>query len=129
MKEFKSVFNFFEFVTYNINLSILSNRSSLKFVNLEKGLLFPKQQVLDPSKLKEISNNHFKFDENERKLPGGVEYAVGKGDIAHKEQCFLFPQHILLITSNFFFSYHIFKRFVQQTRKTQVCLSKGSCSL
>ena len=31
-------------------------------------LLFPKQQILDSSKLKEFIDDNFKFDENGRKL-------------------------------------------------------------
>ena len=49
------------------------------------GQLFPKQQILDSSKLKEFADDNFKFDEN------GVENTMGKGEIALNEEFFLFP--------------------------------------
>ena len=53
---------------------------------------FPKRQILDPSKLKEIADDNFKFDENLRKFSKQVENTAGKGEIAHYEQFLLFPQ-------------------------------------
>ena len=53
---------------------------------------FPKRQILDCSKLKEPSDDNFKFDENGRKFSKRVENTVGKGEIAHYEQFLLFPQ-------------------------------------
>ena len=53
---------------------------------------FPKQQILDSSKLKESADNNFKFDKNGRKFSEWVENTVGKGEIARYEQFFLFPQ-------------------------------------
>ena len=53
---------------------------------------FTRQQILDPSKLKEFADDNFKFDENGRKLSKWVENTVGKGEIAHYEQFLLFPQ-------------------------------------
>ena len=53
---------------------------------------FPKRQILDSSKLKELADNSFKFDENGRKLSKQVENTEGKGEIAHYEQFLLFPQ-------------------------------------
>ena len=53
---------------------------------------FPKQQILDPSKLKEFAEDNSKFDENGRKLSKWVENTVGKGEIAHYERFLLFPQ-------------------------------------
>ena len=47
------------------------------------GQPFPKRQILDSSKLKEIADDNFKFDENGRKFSKKVENAVGKGEIAH----------------------------------------------
>ena len=44
------------------------------------------------SKLKEFTEDNFKFDENERKLSKQVENTVGKGEIARYEQFLLFPQ-------------------------------------
>ena len=53
---------------------------------------FPKQQILDSSKLKELADDNFKFDKSGRKLMKCVENTVGKGEIAHYEQFRLFPQ-------------------------------------
>ena len=53
---------------------------------------FPKRQILDSSKLKELADDNFKFDENGRKFSKQVEYTVGKGEIARDEQFLLFPQ-------------------------------------
>ena len=39
-------------------------------------------QILDSSKLKEFTDDNFKFDENGRKLSKCVENTVGKGEIA-----------------------------------------------
>ena len=48
-----------------------------------------RRQILDSSKLKELADNNFKFDENGRKLSKQVENTVG---IARYEQFLLFPQ-------------------------------------
>ena len=53
---------------------------------------FPKQIILDASKLKEFADDNFKFDENGRKFSKRVENTVGKGEIARNEQFLLFPQ-------------------------------------
>ena len=50
------------------------------------------RQILDSFKLKEFSDNNFKFDENGRKLSKRVENTVGKGEIARYEQFLLFLQ-------------------------------------
>ena len=52
---------------------------------------FPKRQILDTFRLKEIADKHFKFDENGRKFSNWVQNTVGKQRIAHFEQD-LFPQ-------------------------------------
>ena len=44
---------------------------------------FPKRQILDSSKLKELADHNFKFDENGRKFSKWVENTVRKGEIAH----------------------------------------------
>ena len=49
-------------------------------------------QILDSSKLKEVADDNFKFDESGRKLSKWVENTVGKREIAHYEQFLLFPQ-------------------------------------
>ena len=53
---------------------------------------FPKQQILDSSKLKEFADDIFKFAENQRQFFKWVENTVGKGEIARYEQFLLFPQ-------------------------------------
>ena len=72
---------------------------------------FPKRQILDSSKLKEIADNNFKFDENGRKFFRWTGNTVGKGEIAHY--------------NNFFFSLGVFKRLVLQTHKIQGLFGKG----
>ena len=67
---------------------------------------FPKGQIFDASKLKEFSDDNFKFDENGRKFSKPVENTVGKGEIACYEQ--------------FFFTHSVFLRLVLQTSKTPV---------
>ena len=46
-------------------------------------------------KLKDFSDNNFKFDENGRKFYKQVENSVGKGEIACYEQFLLYPQCFL----------------------------------
>ena len=53
---------------------------------------FPKQQVLESSKLKEFADDNVKFDEKDRKFSKWMENTVGKGEIAHYKQFLLFPQ-------------------------------------
>ena len=53
---------------------------------------FPKQQILDSSKLKDIADNNFEFDENGKRFSKRVENTVGKGEIARNEQFLLFSQ-------------------------------------
>ena len=52
---------------------------------------FPNDKFLDSSKMKEFADD----DENGRKLSKLVENTVGKGEIAHYEQFFVFPQCFL----------------------------------
>ena len=52
-------------------------------------LPFLKEQILHSFKLKDFSDENFKFDENGRKLSKWVENIVGKGEIAHFEQFLL----------------------------------------
>ena len=44
--------------------------------------LITRQQILDWSKLKQSTDDNFKFDENIRKFSKRVEKTVGKGEIA-----------------------------------------------
>ena len=50
-----------------------------------KGWPFPKQQNLDPSKLKAFADDNFKFYENGRQSSSAVENTEGNGEIAHYE--------------------------------------------
>ena len=43
---------------------------------------FPKQQILDSSKLKEFADDNFKFDKNGKKFSRQVENSAGKEEIA-----------------------------------------------
>ena len=61
--------------------------------------------------MKEFADNNFTFDENERKFSKRVE------TLREKEK--------LLVTSNFSFSYSVFKRLLLQTRKNQGLFGKG----
>ena len=56
--------------------------SSPKFCHLVKCQLFPKRQILDSSKLKELTDDNFKFVETGRKFSKRIENNVGKGEIA-----------------------------------------------
>ena len=49
-------------------------------------------KILDRSKLKQSTDDNFKFDGNSRKFFKRVENTVGKGEIARHEQFLLFPQ-------------------------------------
>ena len=48
--------------------------------------------ILDSSKMKEFTDDNFKFDENERKFFKWVESTVEKREIARNKQFLLFPQ-------------------------------------
>ena len=65
---------------------------------------FPNDKILDSSNQREFADDNFKFDENGRKFSKLEE---------------------MLVTSNFSFSYSIFKRFLLQTRKSQGLFGKG----
>ena len=58
-------------------------------------LLFPKQRILDSSKLKEFADDNFEIGENGRKFSKQIENTAGKGEIARYEQFLLFPQCFL----------------------------------
>ena len=73
---------------------------------------FPKKQILDSSELKDFAEDSFIFVENGRKLSKWVENTVGKEEIAHYEEFFLFPQC---------FQKELYCRHV----KTRACLGKG----
>ena len=73
-----------------------------------------KRQNVGDSKLKELANDNFKFDENGKKLFKRVRNTVGKGEIS-----------LLLVMSNFSFSHSVFKRLLLQTLKNQGLFGKG----
>ena len=71
----------------------------------------PKRRNLDSSKLKEFTDDNFRFDENGRKFCKRVENTFGKGKIARYEQFLLFP--------------NCFQRLVLQVRKDQGLFGKA----
>ena len=91
---------------------MLSIRTKVKFCCLVKGELFPKRQVSDSFKLKELADDIFKFDINGRKFSNWEENTAGKGEIARYEQFLLFPQVFL----KYLYCRHV---------KTRACLVKG----
>ena len=52
---------------------------------------FTKQQIREPSKIRELADDKFNIDANARKFFKRVENTVGKGEIARFEQFLLFP--------------------------------------
>ena len=52
---------------------------------------FPNDNILDRSKLREFSDDNFRFVENDTELSKQEENTVGKGEIAHYEQFLIFP--------------------------------------
>ena len=54
----------------------------------EKFNSLPNNKILDSSKLKDFVDDNFEFDRNGRNFSEWVENTVGKGEIAHYEQCF-----------------------------------------
>ena len=66
------------------NLSIRGHKKMFTAFSLVCFFLpFPKRQILDISKLKECTDDNFKFDKNGRKFSKWEENTVGKGEIAH----------------------------------------------
>ena len=68
---------------------------------------FPKQQILDSSKLKVLADNNFKFDEN------GIKFLDRK---------YCEKKKLLVAIS---FPHCVFKRLVMQTHKNQSLFGKG----
>ena len=65
-------------------------------LNLEKNKTskfspFPIRHILDSSKLKESTDDNFKFDENDEKFSKRIENTVEKGETARYEQFLPFP--------------------------------------
>ena len=76
---------------------------------------FPKRQILDSSNIKEFADDISKFYENGREFSKRVENAVGKEEIARKEQFLHFPQCLKKKKKNMYCG-HV---------KTRACLGKG----
>ena len=75
-------------------------------------LPFPKRQILDTSKLIELADVNFKFDENGSKFSKRVENTVGKWTNCSLQAISPFPT---------VFSKDLYSRRV----KTRACLGKG----
>ena len=82
---------FFSYNVFDIFQRQFSKFEPLFFFCLSKLYLFPKQQILDSSKLKELADDTVKFDENGSEFPKRVANTVEKGEIARNEQFLLFP--------------------------------------
>ena len=52
---------------------------------------FPKQQILDSSKLKEFADDNLNLMKKAESFPKQVENTMGKGEIGRYEQFLLFP--------------------------------------
>ena len=65
---------------------------SITLVILERFNPFPNDKFWTPSKLKEFTDDNFKFDENGKKFFNKLENTVRKGEIARYEQFLLFSQ-------------------------------------
>ena len=68
---------------------VLQTRKKKKRASVGKDKFFPKQQILDSSKLKEFANDSL----NLMKMAERLEYIVGKGETYHCEQFLFFPQY------------------------------------
>ena len=87
----KPIFNTsFTFILSSANTF---NLDQSKILSFGKELThYQTKNFLDWSKLKQVEDDIFKFDESNRKFSKWVENAVGKGEIARYEQFLLFPQ-------------------------------------
>ena len=74
-------------------------------------LTFTKRQILDSSKLKDVTDDNSNFDENGREFSIWEENTVGKGEIARYDLFLLFPQCF-----QYLYCRHV---------KTRACLGKG----
>ena len=77
---------FLQWVVFKCRFHQIDIRRGLIIIITVVSLPFPKQQILDSSKLKEFADNNFTFYKNGRKFFKWVENTVGKGEIAHYEQ-------------------------------------------
>ena len=79
-----------------------------------KGLPFPKQQILDSSKLKEFADDNFKVDKNCESSPKRLK----KKPLQKKGEIGPYEQYLL--------SHSGFERLVLQTREKKGLFEKGS---
>ena len=77
----------------------------LQFVSIWTSKILSSGNGLNSSKLKKLAEDNFKCKENGRKFFKQVENTERKGEIAHYEQFFLFPQ--------------CFQKLVLQTHRNQ----------
>ena len=68
------------------------SRENWVLLRPDDALPLRKRKILDASKLKELAEDHFKFDKSGRKFSKWEENIVGKREIARHEQFLLFPQ-------------------------------------
>ena len=92
---------------------------------------FLKRQILDSSKLKEFTDDNFKFEKkNDKMFLKQVQDTGGKGETARYEQFLLFPQcfqdlYCRLIKTRACLG----KEFRNCTNKKNISKSNGMCSL
>ena len=80
-------------VELDIEPATLVLKSCLLLIELLRlSLTFPKQHILDSSKLEEFTDDNFKLGEYARKFSKQVEKTSEKGEIACYKQFFLFPE-------------------------------------
>ena len=97
--------------------TMFSVQSKTNCINLVTSYPFPKQQILDFSKLKEIADDNVKLHENGQKIS-----KRGRKYCGEKEK--------LLIMGNFSFSHCVFKRLVlQKLKKPGLVWEKANCHL
>ena len=68
----------------------VDNSGHIGQARLHNNYPFPKRQILDSSKFKEVADDNLNFVENDRKLIKQVENIMEKGEIARNEQFLLF---------------------------------------
>ena len=83
---------FHKHILLTIDFCHTGNKAKQQNIMLNQINSLPKHQILDSSKLKEVANNNFRFDENGRNFSKWIENTVGKGEIACYEQFLLSPQ-------------------------------------
>ena len=90
--------------------SLLKRTSQVSFLQLIS-YIFPKQQILSSSKLKELQTT--------------ISNLLKMAESSPNRQKTLWEKEKLLVTSNFSFSHSVFKGLVLQTCKNQGLFGKG----